>query len=364
MSDQSEHDSDAQETRSRKQQILINIRHNKMALTSIIMIALLYLSAIVAGFLAPHDPNTITTDRIYAPPMLPKVTDQNGLSWPYVLDLEISRSEDGMERIYQSDETTKHYLSFFAKGDPYTILGVPFERHLVSVPGLDWRPLGGDRLGRDLLSRIFYGGQISLTIGLIGVLISTIIGTLIGAISGYFGGILDNLIQRGIELLMSFPSIPLWIALAAALPPTWGATQTYLGIIIILSLIGLGGLARQIRGLVLSYKSRDYVRAAESFGSSDSYIIIRHLIPNCYGYLIIISTLAIPGTILGETALSFLGLGVRPPMISWGTLLEESQKIRVLIQYPWLLLPAVPVLLAVVSFNLLGDSLRDAIKPE
>lgn len=352
------------EVMNRRQIIWRRLRGNRLALTATAMIVLLYIFAIFAGFLSPHNPEKIVKDRIHAPPMLPRIMHNGQLSWPFVYELTADRSADGMERVYTIDRDSPRYIQFFFRGDEYHFLGL-FETtiHFVGVPDFDWRPLGGDRLGRDLLSRMIYGGRVSLTIGLIGVAITTIIGTLIGALSGYFGGIMDTLVQRGIELLMSFPSIPLWIALAAALPPTWSPVKTYLGIIIILSLIGWGGLARQIRGLVLSYRERDYIKAAVIAGGSDAYVIIRHLVPNCYGYLIVIATLSIPATILGETALSFLGLGVRPPMISWGTLLEEAQKVRVLVQYPWLLLPAVPVLLTVVSFNLLGDALRDAISP-
>ncbi|MCB2153797.1 ABC transporter permease [bacterium] len=350
---------------SRRKRVWRELRHNRLARISAVIIVLLYVSAAVAGFMSPVAPNTVVKDRIYAPPMMPHFSHNGKLTRPFVYDLKMGLSEDGMERVYTIDQSATHPIRLFAKGEPYKLIGlIPTERHLVSVPDIDWRPIGADRLGRDLLSRIFHGARVSLTIGLIGVAITTIIGTLIGAVSGYFGGWLDNVMQRSIELLMSFPSIPLWIALAAALPATWGPTQTYLGIVIILSLIGWGGLARQIRGLVLSYRGQDYVKAAETFGGSHAYIIVRHLVPNCVGYLVVVATLAIPGTILGETALSFLGLGVRPPMISWGTLLEDAQKVRVLVQYPWLLLPAIPVLITVVSFNMLGDGLRDALDPK
>lgn len=340
------------------------LRRNRLAVVATLMIVLLYLCAMFAPFLSPSDPEKIVKDRIHAPPMWPRVMHEGSLTRPFVYDLTLERSEDGMERVYTEDRSTPRRIHFLVRGDDYRFLGlIPTNVHLVGVPNLDWRPIGADRLGRDLLSRMLHGGRVSLTIGIVGVAITLVIGTVIGAMSGYFGGLLDNMVQRGIELLMSFPSIPLWIALAAALPPTWSPAQTYLGIIVILSLIGWGGLARQVRGLVLSYRDRDYVRAAATFGASHRYLILRHLIPNTYGYLIVIATLSIPATILGETALSFLGLGVRPPMISWGTLLEEAQKVRVLVQYPWLLLPAIPVLLTVVSFNLLGDALRDALAP-
>ena len=218
-------------------------------------------------------------------------------------------------------------------------------------------------MGRDLLSRIIYGGRISMTVGLVGVFLSLILGSLLGTISGYWGGWVDNLIQRIIELLSAFPSIPLWMALAAALPPGWSSVRIYFGITLILSLISWGGLARQIRGKVLAYREQDFVMAARAAGSGHWHIITQHLLPGCYSHIIVISTLAIPSMILGETALSFLGLGIRPPMTSWGVLLEEAQRVTVLLHYPWLLFPAIPVLIVVISFNFLGDALRDAADP-
>jgi peptide/nickel transport system permease protein len=223
--------------------------------------------------------------------------------------------------------------------------------------------LGTDRMGRDLLSRIIYGGRVSMTVGLIGVILSLLLGSTLGTISGYWGGWIDHLIQRFIELLSAFPSIPLWMALGAALPPGWSSIQIYFGITIILSIIGWGSLARQVRGKVLSYREQDFVMAARACGAGHWYIITHHLLPGSYSHIIVIATLAIPGMILGETALSFLGLGIRPPMTSWGVLLEEAQRVTVLLHYPWLLFPAIPVLIVVISFNFLGDALRDAADP-
>lgn len=347
-------------------QTVLRFRSHPLAIVCMVMIALLYLASICAGFLSPHDPNATHVTHVHAPPSGVRIFHEGSLHRPFVYPLRAEFSEDGMERFYTQDRSNPVPVRVLVRSDEtYRFLGlVETNVRLVGTTDEKWFPLGTDRLGRDLLSRIFYGSRVSLTIGVVGVLISTILGTLIGTLSGYFGGWVDNLVQRSIEILMSFPAIPLWIALAAALPPHWSPTAIYFGIVVILSLVGWGGLARQIRGLVLSYRERDFVLAARASGASHWYIIKSHLIPSCTGFLVVVSTLAIPATILGETALSFLGLGVRPPMISWGVLLEEAQRVRVLVQYPWLLLPAVPVLLTVVTFNLLGDSLRDALEPE
>ena len=214
--------------------------------------------------------------------------------------------------------------------------------------------LGTDRMGRDLLSRMIHGGRVSLTVGIIGVFLSLILGSVLGTLSGYFGGWIDHALQRVVEILASFPPIPLWMALGAALPAGWTSIETYLGITIILSIISWGGLAREVRGKVLVFREQDYTTAARSAGAGHWYIISRHLMPGCYSHIIVVATLAIPGMILGETALSFLGLGIRPPMTSWGVLLEEAQRVTVLLNHPWLLFPAAPVLVVVIAFNFLG----------
>jgi peptide/nickel transport system permease protein len=223
--------------------------------------------------------------------------------------------------------------------------------------------LGTDRQGRDQLSRILMGSQISLTIGLLGVFLSLLIGSLLGVASGYYGGLTDNIIQRAIEVIRSFPSIPLWMALAAAFPPHWPALQVYFAISVVLSFIGWTWLARQLRGKVLALREDEFVLAAQLAGASDLRIILRHLIPNVTGHIIVISTLAIPGMILAETALTFLGIGIRPPLVSWGTLLQDATNIQTLAHAPWLLSPVAAIVIAVLAFNFLGDGVRDAADP-
>jgi peptide/nickel transport system permease protein len=338
-------------------------RKSKLGLAGLVIVILLYLCAIFADFIAPYDYNYQNIKMVYAPPQVPTVFSNGKLYRPFVYAIKKSYLNDQIQWLYSTD--VKYPIRFFSEGCSHKLFGVfKTKRHLFVVEGITWYPLGGDNLGRCLFTRILYGSRISLTVGLVGVAVTLLFGTFIGTISGYYGGWLDIVIQRAIEVLMSFPAIPLWMALAAALPADWSPIKVYFGIITILSLVGWGALARQVRGLVLSNARSQYVRAAQSFGASDFYIITRHLVPSCFSFLIVIATLSIPATILGETALSFLGLGIRSPMTSWGVLLQEAQHVRVITQSPWLLFPLIPVLLTVVSFNFLGDAFRDAISPE
>ena len=306
-----------------------------------------YVIALAAPFFSPYDYTTTRTHARYVPPQRLRFSWSNGL---HVYGLKAVKNPETLQSQFTPDAGEVFPVRFFHDGRLMTSDGPMYL-------------LGTDRMGRDLLSRIVHGGRVSLTIGLVGVTLSLILGSVLGTVSGYFGGWADTLIQRLIELLSAFPAIPLWMALAAALPPGWSSVKVYLGITIILSLISWGGLARQVRGKVMAYREQDFVMAAKAANAGHWHIITRHLLPGCYSHIIVVSTLAIPAMILGETALSFLGLGIRPPMTSWGVLLEEAQRVTVLLNYPWLLLPAVPVLIVVIAFNFVGDSLRDAADP-
>ncbi len=360
---QSEPEKDDSGSLSYRQLVWRKFRKSKLGLAGVALLILLYGVAIFAEFFAPYNANHDEMRLRYVPPQGIHIQDKDGFHLPFVYGLKETRNPDTLELSFTQDTDTRYPLQVFHHGDAYHWFGlIHSDLHLLSSKG-PFYLIGTDRMGRDLLSRIIYGARVSLTVGLAGVAVSILLGSLLGTASGYWGGLADMLIQRVIELLSSFPAIPLWMALAAALPPKWTGIQVYFGITLILSLLGWGGLARQVRGKIMALREADYVLAAKCAGASNLYILLRHLLPTAYSHIIVVATLSIPGMILGETALSFLGLGIRPPLVSWGVLLEDSQRVTVVLNYPWLMIPALPVILTVIAFNFAGDALRDAADP-
>ena len=340
------------------------LRRHRLALVGATVLALLYLVAIFAEFFAPHDLFQRHNDFINAPPQRVRVLDEGRVRLPFVYPLVQTRNEVTLRREYTADTTRRLPLALFVRGDPYKLWGIfRTDVHFFGTRGGEAFLLGTDRLGRGMLSRVIHGARISLSIGLLGVFISFVLGCILGGISGYYGGTPDLIVQRAIEFILSIPTIPLWMALSAALPANWPALRVYFAITVILALQGWAGLARVVRGKLLELREEDFVMAARIAGEGAGDIIRRHLLPSFMSYLIVNITLAIPGMILGETALSFLGLGLRPPVVSWGVLLKDAQNFRTVSIHPWLLIPGIFVVVTVLMFNFLGDGLRDAADP-
>jgi peptide/nickel transport system permease protein len=340
---------------------------NRLAVFGAVLLILLYLMILFAEFISPYEYLKINQDAVRLAPQWLRFRDAEGQFHlrPFVCGTETTLDTENLEWIHTPDCTQTYPIRFFVRGYQYKLLGlISTDIHLFGVeePGTIFL-FGTDGLGRDLLSRIVQGGRVSLTIGLVGVALTIFFGASLGTASGYFGGMTDNIMQRVIELLMSFPTIPLWAALAAALPVGWSSLQRFFAISVILSLVGWTGLARQVRAKVLSYREMDYTMAAKAAGGSDRRIIFVHMLPNAASHIIVVASLAIPGMILAETALSFLGLGIQPPMVSWGTLLQDAQQVNVIVQFPWLLIPGLFVIVAVLAYNFVGDGLRDAVDP-
>lgn len=352
---------------SQFQLMRVKFRKHRIAMLSLYLLGIFYLVAIFAEFVVPYDTAQRFDETIYASPTKIHFFDAEGkLTTPFFYSTK--SKIDPMTFRYEPviiDETQVNRIQFFIKTDPYKVLGIiPMNRRLFGIEGD--QPvflLGADHLGRDLLSRIIYASRVSLFVGFGGVIISFFLGILLGGISGFSGGVVDIAIQRMIELLMSIPQIPLWMALSAAIPTEWTGIQTYFAITLVLSLVGWTGLARVVRGKILSLREEDYVTAARISSASNMSIIFRHLLPGITSYLVVHVTISIPYMILGETTLSFLGLGIRAPDVSWGSLLQQAQDVTVITNYPWLLLPAVFVVAAVILFNFIGDGLRDAADP-
>lgn len=342
-------------------------RKHKMANVSLVILAIYYTLAIFSEFFSPYDPEKFDPKLLFTPPQKIHFRDENGFRWPpFVYGIKQQVDPVSYRRTYVEDRTKKYNVKLFAKGDPYKMWGIiEGDIHLIGTEG-NAGPLyllGTDRMGRDMLSRIITGARISLSIGLVGVFLSLTLGILVGGFSGYYGGVFDMISQRLIEFLRSIPHLPLWMALSAAVPPFWSPVKVYFGITVVLSLIGWTGMARVVRGRFLALREEDFVMAARLVGSSEWRIVIRHMVPSFLSHIIASVTLSIPGMIIGETSLSFIGVGLRPPVISWGVMLKEAQALSNVALAPWLLLPGVAVVIAVLSFNFVGDGLRDAADP-
>lgn len=359
-----------QENASQWRLMWYSFRQHKLAMLGGIIILMLYIIAIFVEFFAPFNPHSSTSKHVYHPPQSIKFidVDENGSRSfkPHVQLMKLNRDPITLEGKFTPVPGKKVYLTLFGKGDSYKMWGkVEMSRHFIAPinPEERFYLFGADRLGRDMLSRTIVGTRISMSIGLVGVALSLIIGVILGGISGYYGGTIDTIIQRIIEIMIALPTIPLWLALSAAMPQDWTTSIRYFAITVILSLVGWTQLARVVRGRVLALRSEDFVTAARLDGGSQSRIIFRHILPSITSHIIAAVTLAIPTMILAETALSFLGLGLQPPAISWGVLLLEVQNIRSISAGPWLFIPGAMVLITVLSFNFLGDGLRDAADP-
>lgn len=345
----------------------LRFKRNRLALASGIFLVGMYIAAIFAGFIAPNDPTLVNGQFVSVAPQGLHFFDTEGNFHliPFAYGLKSSVDPATFKRMIEIVPEEKYPLQFFTRGAKYSILGViNTDIHLfgVEAPGKLFL-FGTDSQGRDIFSRVWYGAQVSLSVGLFGVFLTLLFGSIIGIASGYIGGIFDDVVQRIIELLMSFPQLPLWLALAALVPDNWPSDRIYFSITIVLAILSWGALARQTRSMVYALREADFVTAARYSNCSSWRIITRHLLPNTMSHIIVIATTSIPGMILGETALSFLGLGIRSPLISWGLLLTDAQHVRVLIQQPWILTPSIFVIATIIAFNFLGDGLRDAADP-
>jgi peptide/nickel transport system permease protein len=350
--------------------IWIAFKRNKLAIVGGIIVIALYFVAAFGEFLSPFEPSDYSPRTVYHPPQAIQLLDTDAAGnvsfRPYVIDMKLTRDKLTLQGTFVPDPSSKTYLRFFGEGWSYKFLGlIDTNIHLISAeePGDRFFILGADRLGRDMLSRTIAGTRVSMSIGLVGVALTLVLGLILGGISGYFGGIIDTVIQRVIEVIISLPTIPIWLGLSAAMPADWSPLTRYFAITVLLSMIGWTELARVVRGRFLALRTEEFVIAARLDGGSQPRVIFRHMMPLMTSHIIATVTLAIPSMILAETSLSFLGLGLLPPAVSWGVLLQEVQNVRSIAQGPWLFAPAILVVVAVLALNFLGDGLRDASDP-
>jgi len=354
-------------TLSQGKLMVMRFMRNKLAVFGLVVLIMVYIMAVFCEFFAPYDGNTMYAKYKYMPPQRVNWTDETGkFVGPYVYAIEIGYDPVTFQPTYEENKELKANIRFFVRGDPYKMLGLFYsDIHLFGTgdPDIPLFLLGTDSIGRDLLSRIFIGTRISSSVGLIGVFISFLLGLILGGISGYFGGVADMVVQRIIDFIISLPTIPIWMAIAAAVPNTWPVLKTYFCVVLILSLMGWTGLARVVRSKFMSLKNEDFVRAARVVGASNMRIIMKHMVPTFTSHLIASLSLSVPGMILGETSLSYLGIGLRPPAISWGILLSDMQNLRNIALYPWMMIPGIFIVITVMSFNFVGDGLRDAADP-
>lgn len=347
--------------------IIDRLMRHRLGVIGGTVIVFLYIIVAFAPFIAPNDFMKHNPDRVLAPPTKIRFRHDGKFQLrPFLYAMTRTRDPITLARIYAEDTSQMHPIYFIVRGDRYKLFGFETDIHLFGPDkssGATLYPLGTDRFGQNLFARMLVGGRVSMTVGIFGILVSFSIGVAMGGVSGYYGGTVDNLIQRLIELLSSFPRIPLWLALSMILPPQWSSVAIYFGVVTVLSLIGWTGLARVVRGQFLSLRQKEFVTAAQALGVSDWVIIWRHILPNAMSYLIVAATLALPGMILGESAISFLGLGIKEPMTSWGLLLKDAQTLDALMLHPWLLMPGLLIVIAVLAFNFFGDALRDAFDP-
>ena len=347
--------------------ILKQLIKDKFSLIALIVLIFIYTALLFADFIAPYTKDFSDRNLSYVPPSpIFTINEKGRLSRPYTYNYKREFDENLLETTYKLDRSKKYYIKIFGKGMPYKAFGIiPMKRHLITVEN-EGRLylLGGDINGRDVFSRLLFGGRISMTIGFLALFVLFPIGLLYGGISGYFGGKVDILMMRFAEAVMSIPSFYLLIILAAILPPNMTSIQRFILIVIILALIGWAGFARVVRGMVLSIKTQEFVESAKSIGLSNIKIILKHILPQTTSYVIVAMTLSVPGYILSESGLSFLGLGIQQPDASWGNMLKEAQEYTNILYRPWLLTPGFLIFVAVLSFNLIGDTIRDILDPK